>query len=126
LRLNLQLKQSRDLQQVLNATIKEVEFYYKKPITELMIDGRPNARLEQIRYELSFYLEEALVSGRFIQLKTAVESFNRPGTSAKVYLERRFIYLQLETGSNYLYCAVSRPEYQMVSAANHPEGGVSE
>ncbi|MGD9155396.1 MAG: hypothetical protein PVG90_07835, partial [Bacillota bacterium] len=73
LRLNLQLKQSPDLQQILNTTINEVEYYYKKPVTEMVIGSRSNARLEQIRYQLSFHLEEALVSGRFIQLKTAVE-----------------------------------------------------
>ena len=124
LQLYLKLKQSHDLQKVLSAVTQEVEFYHKKPVTEIVIDNHSNPQLEQIRYQLSFNLEEALASGHFIQLKTAFAAYNRPGTLAKVYLDRRFIYLQLENGKNYLYQAVPRSDRTVAaSAANRTEGG---
>jgi predicted RND superfamily exporter protein len=124
LQLYLKLKQSPNLQQVLNAAIKEVEFYHKKPVTEIVIGSHSNPQLEQICYQLSFNLEEALASGHFIQLQTALAAYNRPGMMAKVYLDRQFIYLQLEAGKNYLYQAVPRPDRTVtsVSAANRTEG----
>jgi hypothetical protein len=129
MRLFLKLKRSPDLQQVLNAVIKEVEFYYKKPVTELVLESHSNPRLEQIRYQLSFNLEEALSSGRFVQLKTAFEKYNSRGTVAKIYLEKRFIYLQLEDGRNYLYQAVARPQPALVTTVFtgvETEGGLAE
>jgi hypothetical protein len=126
LQLYLKLKQTGNLQQVLNTAIKEVEFYYKKPVTELVLGSRANSRLEQIRYQLSFNLEEALASGRFIQLKTAFEKYNNAGTIAKVYLEQRFIYLQLESGRNYFYQAVTRPQTGLITAVTRTEGGLPE
>jgi hypothetical protein len=126
LQLDLKLKQNRNLPQVLNTAIKEVEFYYKKPVTELVIGSHSNPQLEQMRYQLSFNLEEALVSGRYVQLKTAFEAYNRPGTLAKVYLERRFIYLQLETGKDYLYQATPRSDRPVAGVDQRTEGGMPE
>jgi hypothetical protein len=124
LQLDVALRQNSNLQMTLEAIVKEVEFYHKKTVTAIVIADRANDRLEQIRYQLSFYLEEALASGHFIQLKKALDVCGaQNGITAKVYLTPKFIYLQLETGTAYLYQAISRPEYPVVARNRQLEGG---
>ncbi|HEY8463316.1 MAG TPA: hypothetical protein VIM29_04720 [Bacillota bacterium] len=124
LKVKLKLKQSQNLQTVLNTVKREVEFYHQKPVTEIWISDQPNSHLEQVKYQLSFYLEEALASGHFIKLKSALDSFNQnQGINAKVYLDQDFIYLQLEAGVNYLYQAIPRPAGPVAVGANPAEGG---
>ncbi|HYH03093.1 MAG TPA: hypothetical protein VEC37_08340 [Bacillota bacterium] len=124
LKVKLQLKQSRNLQMVLNRVKQEVEFYHKKPVTNFGIGDQPNSQLEQLKYQLSFYLEEALASGHFIELKSALDSYNKNrGINAKVYLDNDFIYLQLEEGNNYLYQVMPRPVRPLAVNTNSPEGG---
>jgi hypothetical protein len=124
LQLDVALKQNPNLQTTLEAIVKEVEFYHKKAVTAIVIADRANPRLEQIRYQLSFYLEEALASGHFIQLKKALDACGaQNGITAKVYLAPKFIYLQLETGTAYLYQAIPRSEYAAVACNPQSEGG---
>lgn len=126
LQLRLKLRQNSNLQAVVNQVKREVEFYHQKPVREIRISGNPNAQLEQVKYQLSFFLEEALATGGYIQLKTKLDSLeHNQGIKAKVYLDSDFIYLQLDAGKHYLYQAVARPEHSLALAANRIEGGVS-
>lgn len=127
LTLKLQLRQSRNIQTVLSRVKQEVEYYHKKPVTVIGITNQPNARLEQLKYELSFYLEEALASGHFVELKSALDAYSKDrGIKAKVYLDDDFIYLQLEEGKNYLYQAMPRSVRPLAVNNNLPEGGSSQ
>ena len=126
LKLHLKLDKCRNLQTVLNSAIHEVEFYYKKPVKSVNIADYPDFQLEQTKYQLSFYLEEAVASGHYIQLKSALDSFNRKGIKARVFLDNDFIYLQLEAGKNYLYQALSRHERVLAVANDTPKGGLTE
>ncbi|HOJ76725.1 MAG TPA: hypothetical protein PLZ08_10205 [Bacillota bacterium] len=107
LRVNLSLKQTKDLNLVMQQVQKNIETFHKKPVRSFNIVARSNPKLEEIRYQLSFYLEEALASGQYIQLMNALESY-QPSITAKVFLNADFVYLQLEDGNNYLYQAIPR------------------
>ena len=97
----VKLQKVDDLQKVLDYVKQKVASYYNQPIKNFKIIDRRNHELESLRYQLSFYLEEAVVSGHYIQLKTALESC--PGVKAKAYFSQSSMYLQLEKGQNYLY-----------------------
>jgi hypothetical protein len=95
------LQKVGNLQQVLDYVQQKVFLYYNQPVKTFKIVDRRNHSLEELRYQLSFYLEEAIVSGHYIQLKTAMDSYR--GVIVKVYFDPSNLYLQLEKGSNYLY-----------------------
>lgn len=108
LQLELALKKTENLQMTLEFIKEQVELYHKKPLTEFLISGKSNPRLEELRYALSFYLEEAVASGRYTQLKAALDKYEEDGLMAKVYFAARFIYIQLEDGDHYFYQAIPR------------------
>jgi hypothetical protein len=122
LKLHLKLDKCRNLQTVLNSALREVEFYHQKTVKSISIADFPDYQLEQTKYQLSFYLEEALASGRYIQLKTALDSFNNQGMKARVFLDNDYIFLQLERGKNYLYQVFPRPA-QGMTVVNDIQGG---
>lgn len=110
-----------NLQTILDLIKQKVEQHYNKPVRYFTIKGQPDQKLRQVRYDLSFYLEEALVSGSYIQLKQALESYQP--VKAKVYLETDFIYIQLENDTHYLYEAI--PRRSQIVSANSYQGGES-
>ena len=113
--IHLQLTKVKDLQEVLELVKGKVEKYQDKSVIGFDLADHPNQLLKQLKYQLSFYLEEATVSGRYIQLKNAVDSFR--GVTARVYLTPDFIYVQLEEGNYYLYQAISSTFYLKLSKA---------
>jgi predicted RND superfamily exporter protein len=115
----LKLRKVGNLQQVVENIQQKVFSYYNQPIKMLRINDNRNHYLEDLRYQLSFYLQEAAVSGHYIQLKTALESYS--GVKAKVYFGPDSMYLQLEKGANYLYEVV--PIVAQVVTHNNPSGG---
>jgi hypothetical protein len=126
LKLHLKLDKCHNLQAVLNSALHEVEYSYKKTVKSISITDYPDSQLEQTKYQLSFYIEEAVASGHYIQLKSALDSINRKGLKARVFLDNEFIYLQLEDGKNYLYQALPRPERVMAAAGDSRRGGLIE
>lgn len=119
-KVNLKLKKVTNLQEVLDYIKQKVQFYQNKPVKSMEVADHSNPRLEEVRYQLSFYLEEATSSGRYIQLKEALDSFR--GVKASVYLTPDYIYLQLEEGSDYLYRAIPRKS-RTVEINNNMGGG---
>ena len=101
LQVKLKLKQVQDLQQVLELVKQKVQFYHEKPVTSILIEDHSDQRLREVRYQLSFYLEEAVASGHYIPLKQALDSYQ--GVLARVYFSQDQIYIQLEEGKHYLY-----------------------
>ena len=108
LRVNLKLSKTENLQEVLDKVKEKVELYHQKPVTGFNLQDRPNQNLINLKYQLSFYLEEARASGEYVRLKSALEELNKGKISAKVYLSEDYLYLQLEEGPNYLYQAIPR------------------
>ncbi len=117
----LKLDKVGNLETILDMIKQKVELHYNQPVQYFQINGRPDQKLKQVRYDLSFYLEEALVSGRYIQLKQAMEGF-RP-VKARVYLGTDFVYIQLENDNHYLYEAI--PRRSKIVSANNNQGGDS-
>jgi hypothetical protein len=107
LRVNLELKKVPNLEPVLDRVQQEVGQYYDQPVASIRITAHTNRRLEEFRYRLAFNLEEALISGRYLQLRSALDT--APGIKARVYFSGNFIYLQLEDGNDYHYEAYTRP-----------------
>ena len=105
-RVELKLGKVSNLESLLERINDKVLHYQGKPVTDFQIVSRSDSQLDQARYQLSFYLEEAAVSGRYIQLKEALDTMK--GIDARVYLGQNFIYIQLEQGSHYFYQAVPR------------------
>jgi hypothetical protein len=105
-KVQLQLNRVINLQKVLDPIQQKVEFYYHKSLREIRIADHSNDRLEEIRYQLSFYLEEAVISGRYVQLKSALDSY--PQIRSRVYFGRDYMFIQLEDGSYYHYEAFPR------------------
>ncbi|HPT86586.1 MAG TPA: hypothetical protein PL004_01875 [Bacillota bacterium] len=120
----LTVKQTNDLKELLEFVKTKVEWYHQKPVTSFVIQSNSNKRLEKIRYDLSFYLEEALASGHYIQLKSALDNLKEDGLISNVYLTDDYVYLQLEEGSHYLYQAVPRTS-RLVTFNNTGTGGGS-
>lgn len=110
-----------NLETVLDLVKHKVEQYYEQPVRYFNISGLPDEKLQQVRYDLSFYLEEALVSGSYTQLKQALESYQP--IKAKVYLGTDFIYIQLENNTHYLYEAI--PRRSKIVSVNNNQGGDS-
>jgi hypothetical protein len=104
---NLKLGKVNNLRTILDKVQERVKFYYNKPVKSFTITNHANKRLEEVRYQLSFNLEEAVYTGRYLQLKDTLNSYR--GLKVKVYFSPSFIYLQLEDGQNYYYEAYGRP-----------------
>lgn len=121
LTVELKLDKVGNLESLLDEIKQKVETYYHQPVRNFKLTGRPDQKLQQLRYDISFYLEEALVSGRYIQLKEALDGYQ--SVKARVYLGTDFIYLQLENGDHYHYEAI--PRGAKVVSSNNNQGGDS-
>lgn len=121
LTVELKLDKVGNLELLLDEIKQKVEAHYHQPIRNFKITGRPDQQLQQMRYNISFYLEEALVSGRYIQLKEALDGYQP--VKAQVYLGTDFVYLQLENDDHYLYEAIHRGS--KVLSTNNNQGGDS-
>lgn len=117
--INLKLEKVGDLQSVLERVKQKVQSFQDKPVVGFQIQDHANRILKLSQYQLSFYLEEAAASGRYIQLKNALDSFR--GITARAYLSRDFIYIQMEDGGHYLYQAIPRAT-PMDTASNNGGG----
>jgi hypothetical protein len=106
-KVGLQLDRVADLQQILNKVQQKVESSYNKPVQSIRITDHSNQRLREVRYRLSFDLEEAVVTGHYIQLKQSLDAY--PQVKSRIYFSPDFIYIQLEDGRYYHYEAFPRP-----------------
>ena len=119
LKVNLKLSKTENLQELLDQVKEKVELYHQKPVISFSLEDRSNKNLVNLKYQLSFYLEEARASGEYVSLKSALEELNDKKVSAKVYLSEDYLYLQLEEGAYYLYEAIPRTiSYQVVKGTN--------
>ena len=119
--ISLKLRKVDNLQKVLDFVQQKIALYYGLPVKEFKIADQRNRSLEQARYKLAFYLQEAAVSGHYIRLKEALDSFKE--VNAKAYVSQNYIYVQLEEGRNYLYEVVPVPTRTI--AVNNNLGGDS-
>lgn len=105
-KVHLKLSPVTNLQQVLDPIQQKVEFYYHKPISQINIGDHSNSILAEMRYQLSFNLEEAVVTGHYMQLRSALELY--PQVKSRIYFSPGFIYIQMDQGRYYHYEAFPR------------------
>ena len=117
LTVELGLSRVADLQQVLDKVKQKVESSYNKPVRKITISGHSNLRLKEVRYRLSFELEEAVITGHYIQLRQSLDAY--PQIKSRIYFSPDFIYIQLEDGKFYHYEAFPR---QSLVAGKIPGG----
>lgn len=105
-KVDLKLARVADLQKVLDKVQQNVKSSYNKPVQAITIIDHSNQRLKEVRYRLSFDLEEAVVTGHYIQLKQSLDAY--PQIKSRIYFSPDFIYIQLEDGLDYHYEAFPR------------------
>jgi hypothetical protein len=99
---NLQ-KTHEEISEKIEETLKGDE--YKLEI----LDNR-TPELDQVYYEIHYYIQKALVDGDFPTLEQKVsERAAASGIEAKVYVDEGHIYLQMNKGDSSLYSVAARP-----------------
>lgn len=79
----------------------------KKFNLEIMDNRTPE--LEQVYYDIHYYIQKAIVDGDFPLLAEKVrEKAGVAGAAAKVYVDDQYIYLQLTKNNSSLYSVVPR------------------
>lgn len=92
---------------------KIVETLNKKPYVLKLSDNR-TPELEQLYYDIHFYVQQAMVDGNFPLLaENAREKAEALNAAARVYVDDKNIYLQLIKNDNFLYTIVSRPSQKI-------------
>ncbi|MGE5598635.1 MAG: hypothetical protein ACM3XS_04585 [Bacteroidota bacterium] len=106
----LALDRVPDLERVVERALAAVEEHGAAEVVSIDFRDR-RAGLENALYHLRFSLEEAMATGRYTALEQSLDRLaakHRLGR-ARIYLDRRFILVQLERGRAYLYEAMPRP-----------------
>lgn len=121
LTLRLRLDRVADLESVAERALAVVEKHEGRPVLRMEIEDVRRG-LTGAYYELRFSLEEAVATGRYSMLRTELSVLaKRHGLDrARIYLDRRFIYVQLEKDGSYLYEALPRQDRTGPAA----EGGI--
>lgn len=91
-----------------------------RPFRLVVRDRRDQALVAQF-YRLHYLLQEAVATGRFTVLEGALAEARRAGLDeARVFVDERFLYVQLRRGDRYLYELIPR---RAVPAAPREEAG---
>lgn len=76
---------------------------------ELSITDNRTDELEQLYYDIHYYIEEALVNGNFPMLAAkASEIANTIDAKSQIYIDSKNIYVHLYKNENSLYMLISR------------------
>ncbi|BCV25004.1 hypothetical protein [Gelria sp. Kuro-4] len=77
----------------------------------LMLADERTPALEQVYYEIHYYVEEALVRGNFSEAAERIQSAARAaGVEEKFYVDQGHVYVELTQGPGYLYEVHQRPD----------------
>lgn len=75
----------------------------------LEIKDNRSPELEQVYYDIHYYIQKAIVDGDFPMLeKKAREKAGLAGAGVKVYVDEQNVYMQLTKNGNSLYNVVAR------------------
>lgn len=90
---------------------------------EMHLEDRRDGDLEEAYYRLHYYLQEALATGRFSTMAREVERETAGLDRHRLYVDQRYIFLQLHRGDKYLYAVVPRVPVNEVSGGGLVGGG---
>ncbi len=95
-------KTYKDINEKIQQTIKNREY-----ILQIM-DNR-SEELEQVYYDIHYYIQKSIMDGDFPLLKEKVREISAASeTVGKVFVDDQYVYLQLTKDENSLYSIVSR------------------
>ena len=73
------------------------------------IQDNRSEELDQAYYDLHYYVQKSMVDGDFPQLESKIqEKADTIGAAAKVYVDKKNIYLQLSKDNQFLYAVTAR------------------
>ena len=79
-----------------------------KPFRIRLTDSR-TPELEQFYYKAHYHLQEAIQTGRFSDMADRVQALAREaGVTARIYVESKAVYVQLEKDGAQMYVVVTR------------------
>jgi hypothetical protein len=80
-----------------------------KPYTVAIHDKR-NGELEQFYYSIHYFVQEAIFTGNFSQMAQRVkEQSQAQGIDTRIYVDTRFVFVQMQQGDGQMYVVVPRP-----------------
>jgi DNA-directed RNA polymerase subunit L len=87
----------------------KIEQTLKSSEYTLEIKDNRSTELEEMYYDIHYYIQKAMVDGDFPLLDAKVrEKADLAGAAAKVYVDEEHIYLQISKSDHTLYSVVSR------------------
>lgn len=76
---------------------------------ELVIEDERNAALDNALHKSQFAVYQAIIQGNFPEMVQVVDSHAREaGAEARVFVDNRNVYIQMETADHYLMSVVPR------------------
>jgi hypothetical protein len=103
------LNNTDNLQKTYEEISNKIEKTLKNNQFNLEIKDNRSQELEQAYYDIHYYIQKAIVDGDFPLLEEKVrEKAGATGAEAKVYVDKKYIYLQLTKNNSSLYTVVSR------------------
>ena len=103
------LNNTVNLQKTYEEINRKIEKTLKNKKFNLEIKDNRSPELEQSYYDIHYYIQKAIVDGDFPMLEEKVqEKAGSTGAAAKVYVDEKYIYLQLTKNDSSLYTVVSR------------------
>ena len=110
LKIDVTLGQVPDFHRAYSSLVRRISEITGKREYELSILDHRDDRLETAYYQMHYDIEEAIATGGFSRMAGALEQRSRDlGLSAsKVFVDQKGVYLQLESGSSYLYAVFPR------------------
>ncbi len=110
LRLNVTLGQVEDFHETYSSLTRRILEIVGKREYELNILDNRNPQLEHAYYLMHFDIEEAIATGGFSRMATALEQKSRDLdlSGSRVFVDSKGVYLQIESGPSYLYAVFPR------------------
>lgn len=103
------LNNTANLQEAHKEISKKIDQTLKGSRYTLEIKDNRSPELEQVYYDIHYYIQKAIVDGDFPMLEAMVrEKADSAGAAAKVYVDEQNIYLQLVKNDSNLYAVVAR------------------
>ena len=110
LKLDVTLGQVLDFHETYSLLSRRINEIVGKRDYELNILDNRNQQLEEAYYVMHFDIEEAIATGGFSRMASALETKSKDfGLSgSRVFVDQQGVYLQIESGASYLYAVFPR------------------
>ena len=112
--INILLNKTANIKDTYGEISDKIEETLKDRQYELSIDDNSSPELQQVYYDIHFYIEKAIVDGDFPLLdQKAQEKAAAAGAAAQVYVDADNIYLQLTKDDFSLYSITARTDHKI-------------